>query len=91
VQIKMLSSMPLTIDGVTTVDAEEGDELAVGDGVGADLVEAGHAESLESERKDDAPELENKDAGDADENKDDGDADESKPPKKPRARRRASK
>jgi hypothetical protein len=90
VQIKMLSSMPLTTDGVTTVDAEKGDELVVGDGIGADLVDAGHAESLEPERKDAASELENKDAGDADENKD-AEADESKPKQKPRARRRASK
>jgi hypothetical protein len=72
VQVKMKKAMPVTVDGVNTVDAAAGDELLVGDGVGSDLIEAGHAEA--------------KDAGGADENKDAGDDAETKPKRAPRKR-----
>jgi hypothetical protein len=44
----MLEGLPVTVDGVNTVVAEAGDELLMGDGVAADLIEAGKAEPVDA-------------------------------------------
>lgn len=91
-RIKMKQSMPVTVDGLNTVDAEKGDELSVGDGVGADLVKSGKADSLEPMFDESAQPkmvIQQKDAGDAAENKDA--ADETAPAKPKRSKRSKAK
>jgi hypothetical protein len=43
-RVKMLESLPVTVDGVTTLELEAGDEAEMGDGIAADLIDAGKAE-----------------------------------------------
>lgn len=45
-RVKMLESLPVTVNGVDTRDLVAGEEYEVGDGIGADLVDAGKAEDV---------------------------------------------
>lgn len=46
-RVKMKESMPVTVDGVNTLDLENGETYEVGDAVGADLIAADKAEGAE--------------------------------------------
>lgn len=47
-RVKMRTSMPVTVDGVRTLDLEKGESYEVGDDVADDLIEKGNAEPDES-------------------------------------------
>jgi hypothetical protein len=78
-RVTMLEDRKVTVDGVNTIDAEDGETYEMGPGVAADLVAQGAGEYADpDEAKAAAAADENKDAGGADENKDAGGADEDK-------------
>lgn len=64
--VKMLEDRKVTVDGVNTIDAAEGQVYPMGDGVAASLIASGAAEPVDAG---DMAELENKDQGAADEGK----------------------
>lgn len=69
-RVTMLEDKTVTIDGVTTIDAEEGETYEMGAGVAASLVASGDGEYADpDEAKAAAAADENKDAGGADEDK----------------------
>lgn len=73
-RVKMLESLPVTVDGVQTLDLQEGEEYEIGDGVAENLIENGKAELAESHEASPSRgrrrgKAEAKDDGPADENK----------------------